>query len=192
MTSKEPEVKRGRPKKRDLAVVEVADAMGIRLAADALSIEDLEGFPDIKGESKRNQAIMCMTACGFPQTHIADAFGVSQPTIWEIINRIDPQGMFKLNPNRKKAFITKIAEGVAMSALNSISYGDLLELDADKRASVAQKMVKVSQDLNVTKHKNIGENRMDLLLEQMAAESEDGEFVKNSAEFVEVKEVKDA
>jgi DNA-binding sugar fermentation-stimulating protein len=46
-------------------------------------------------------------------------------------------------------------------------------------------MVKVSQDLNVTKHKNIGENRMDLLLEQMAAESED-------AEFVEVKEVKDA
>lgn len=176
MNEKQPKTKIGPPSKRDRAVVEISEAMGIQLAADALCIEDLAGFPDIASESKRNQAIMCMVACGFPQTHIAQAFGVAQPTIWEIIQRIDPEGMFKIDPKAKKAFITKMAEGRAMSAIASITYEDMLDLDADKRATVAQKLMKISQDLNVSKHKNLGGGRMDMLLDQMAAESTDAEF----------------
>ena len=173
---KQPKTKVGAPARRDRATVEIAEAMGIQLAADALCIEDLAGFPNIADESNRNQAIMCMQASGFPQSHIADAFGLSQPTVWGIIRRIDPEGMFRLDPKGKKAFITKMAEGRAMSAIASISYDDLMELDADKRANIAQKMMKISQDMNVSKHKDVGSNRMDALMEQMAAEATDAEF----------------
>lgn len=176
MNEKQPKVKKGAPAKRDRALVEISEAMGIQLAADALCIEDLAGFPDIAGESKRNQAIMCMVACGFPQMHIAQAFGVSQPTIWEIIHRIDPSGMFRIDPKAKKAFITKMAEGRAMSAIASITYEDMVELDADKRMNLAAKAMKISQDLNVSKHKELGGGRMDMLLDQMAAEATDAEF----------------
>ena len=175
---KQPAVKKGAPAKRDRAVVQISEAMGIQLAADALCIEDLAGFPDIASESKRNQAIMCMVACGFPQSHIAQAFDVAQPTVWEIIHRIDPNGMFKIDPKAKKAFITKMAEGRAMSAIASITYEDLMDLDADKRMNLAQKAMKISQDMNVSKHKDLGGNRMDMLLEQMAAEATDAEFVE--------------
>lgn len=173
---KQPEAKVGRPKKRDQAVVQISEMMGIRLSADVLCIEDLAGFPDIAKESKRNQAIMCMTAAGFPQTHIAEAFNVSQPTVYEIINRIDPAGMFRINPKAKNAFLTKLAEGRGISALASISLDEILALPADKRMDFAAKAIKISQDLNVTKHKDVGGNRMDMLLEQMASEATDAEF----------------
>lgn len=165
-------------RKRDKAVVAISEAMGIQLAADAMCIEDLQGFPDLANESKKNQAIMCMTACGFPQTHIAEAFKLAQPTVHEIIHRIDPDGMFKISKNAKKAFITKLAEGRAMSAISSISYEDLLDLNAKDRTSVAKDMMKISQDLNVSKHKELGGTKMDMLLEQMAAEAEEAEFVE--------------
>lgn len=173
---KQPETKMGRPKKRDASLVAISEAMGLRLSADILSIEDMEGFPQIHEESQRNQGIMAMWAAGFPQSHIAEAFDVTQPTISEIINRIDPNGMFKLSPKRKKAMITQLAEGRAMSAINSIGLNDLMELDADKRANVAQKMMKISQDLNVSKHKNMDRNNMQMLMDEMARESVDAEF----------------
>lgn len=173
---KQPKTKMGAPRRRDQVVENVAEFMGIQLAADVLSMEDLKDFPNLLGESKRNQGIMCMVAAGFPQNHIADAFGISQPTVWEIVHRIDPEGMFKLSKQAKKAFITQMAEGRAMSAISSISYDDLMKLDADKRANVAQKMMKISADLNISKHKELGATKMDLLMEQMAAEATDAEF----------------
>lgn len=174
---KQPKTKIGAPAKRDRAVVEIAEMMGIQLAADALCLEDLDGFPDLANESKRNQGIMACVVAGFPQSHIADAFGIAQPTVWEIIHRIDPDGLFKISPKAKKAFLTKMAEGRAMSAIASISYEDLMELDADKRANVAQKMMKIVQDANVSKHKAMDGGRMDMLLQQMATEATDAEFV---------------
>jgi hypothetical protein len=182
MNEKQPDIKLGRPKKRERVVSEVADAMGIQLAADVLSLEDMEGFPDIAREKPRNQAIMAMVACGFPQTHIAESFKVSQPTINEIIKRIDPNGRFKIDPKAKKAIITKLAEGRALSAINSITLDDLMVLDADKRTNVAQKMLKISQDLNQTKHKGLSGSRMDSLL---AAIEEERESVED-AEFEEI------
>ena len=178
---KEPEVKKGgRPRKRDRAVVEISEAMGIKLSADALSVQDLEGFPQLAGESKRNQGIMAMVAMGFPQRHIADAFNISQPTVNEIIKRIDPGGMFKSSPKAKKAFMSRMCEGTAMSAVNSIGWGDILELDADKRANVASKLMKISADLNATKHSNLSGSRLDSLLQAIEVESvEEGEFEVN-------------
>jgi predicted transcriptional regulator len=173
---KQPETKMGRPKKRDQVVEGIAECMGIQLAADALALEDLKDFPNLMEESRRNQGIFAMVACGFPQTHIADAFGVTQPTVSEIIKRIDPKGMFKISKAGKKAFITQMAEGRAMSAISSISYDDLMNLDADRRTNVAQKMMKISQDLNTSKHKEVDSSQMGMLMEQMAKEAEDAEY----------------
>lgn len=171
---KEPKL-RGRPiTRREQAVVGVAEALGLHLEADILTLEDMKEFPDIRKESKRNQAVMCMVACGFPQSHIAEAFGLARPTVFELVNRIDPNGAFKIDPQAKKAILTRLVEGRAMSAVSSITYEDLLELDADKRASVAQKMIRISQDLNTTKHKELASSKLDLIMD--AVEKENGVF----------------
>jgi len=173
----EPEV-RGYTKnrKRDQVVVGVADALGIQLSGDVLSLDEMKDFPNLAKESERSRAIMALHACGFRQTHIAQIFGVKQPTIHEIIRRIDPHGMFKSSNKARKAIMTSVLEGNAMSALASITMDELMELDASKRTETAAKMLKMSQDLNATKHKEIDGGRMDALLAQMAAESEDADF----------------
>ena len=173
----EPETKMGRPKKREKVVAEVAESMGIALAADVLSLEDMSGFPQLQNEKPRNQAIMACIAAGMSQCHVAQAFGVSQPAISVIVKRIDPNGMFKLDPKRKRAIMTQLAEGRAMSAITSISWDDLMDLDADKRANVAGKMMKISQDLNQSKHTSLSGSKLDTLLSQLGeADVVEGEY----------------
>lgn len=165
-----PRTKRGAPKKRDKAVVRVSEALGITLAADVMTIEELQDFPNLRNESVRNQGIMACIACGFPQTHVAEMFGVKQPTIHEIIHRIDPGGRFRLSPNAKKAFVTQMAEGRAMSAINSITYDELMECTPVERTKIATEMTKIAQSLNQSKHKEVSASRLEMLLTEVEAE----------------------
>ena len=167
MESKEPRTKRGAPKKRDKAVVQISEALGITLSADVMCIEELRDFPSLRNESVRNQGIMACIACGFPQSHVAEMFKVKQPTIHEIIHRIDPGGRFRLSPNAKKAFVTQMAEGRAMSAINSITFDELLECTPVERTKIATEMTKIAQSLNQSKHKEIGASRLDSLMEEV-------------------------
>jgi hypothetical protein len=160
----------GRKPKKEEAVVKVSEALGITLAADVMSIEELQDFPNLRNEGKRNQGIMACIACGFPQTHVAEMFGITQPTVNGIINRIDPGGRFRLSPNAKKAFVTQMAEGRAMSAINSITYDELKECSPVERTKIATEMTKISQALNQSKHKEIGASRLDNLLQEVEAE----------------------
>ncbi len=164
---RQPEVKSGAHRKRDRIVVEVADAMSISLTADILTLEEMKDFPQLQNETARNRSIICLSACGFPQAHIAAALKITQPSVHEVLHRVDPNGMFRVSADAKRAIITRLAEGVAMSAINSITYDDLLALDADKRMSLAQKAVKISGDLNQSKHKHIDSNRLDNLINEM-------------------------
>jgi hypothetical protein len=160
----------GRKPKKEEAVVKVAEALGITLSADVMSLEELEDFPTLRNESKRNQGIMACIACGFPQTHVAEMFNIAQPTVFEIINRIDPNKRFRLSPNAKKAFVTKMAEGRAMSAISSITFEELKESTPVERTKIATEMIKISQSLNQTKHKEIGASRLDNLMDEVEAE----------------------
>jgi hypothetical protein len=157
----------GRKPKKTEAVVKVAEALGITLAADVMSIEEMQDFPTLRDESVRNQGIMACIACGFPQSHVAEMFGVKQPTIHEIIHRIDPGGRFRLSPNAKKAFVTQMAEGRAMSAINSITFDELLECTPVERTKIATEMTKIAQSLNQSKHKEIGASRLDSLMDEV-------------------------
>jgi len=173
---KQPQVSVGRPRKRSPVVQKIAEALSLTLTPDILSIEDMKGFPELAKESERNQLIMAGTALGLSQPFIAKALKVSQPTINEIINRIDPDKMFRVSAKAKKAFQTQLYESRCSEALISITPEKLEESSASDLARIAKTMSDAAQSLNTTKHKDLGGNKMDLLLDQMAKEAEDADY----------------
>ena len=155
----------GRPKKKDPAIVRVAEAVGITLQTDVMCLEEVAQFPKLAQETPRNQGIVCALACGYSQGFIAKMFGLAQPTVWEIIQRIDPDGMFKLSPNAKKAFVTRLAEARGMEALSSITPEKLEESSAKELSGIAKDMAALSSSLNTSKHKDLTPSRLDSLID---------------------------
>lgn len=178
---KEPEVKKGRPRKRDRAVVAVSEALGIRIAADVLSLSDIDGFPSFEGLSERCMGIMCLHACGMSQLDIADAFQVSQPYVCKVIRETDPHGMFKLSPQAKHAITNRLLERNVLGGLLVTSLDELRELPVDKRANVIAKFEDVLQKRNQSKHRDITGSVLDSMMDDIAAESGviEGDFEAN-------------
>lgn len=185
MDEKQPKTKLGAPSKRDMAVVRVAEALGITLACDIMSLDDLKNFPDISNEKPRNQGIMCAYACGHGTPYIAKMFGVKQPTIFEIIKRIDPTGAFKPSPESKKAFMTQLAMTRGIEALSSITPEKLEESSAKELAGIAKMMGEFAAGLNQSKHKDIGSGKMDMM---MASIEEERKERVEEAEFEVIKD----
>jgi hypothetical protein len=158
---------KSRDKRRDKVIHAAATAIGITMGADVMSMEELKDFPALDNESHRNQLIMCAVACGLSQPFIAKAFGVSQPTIWEIIKRIDPKGIFRISPDSKKAFITQLYTTRAMEALTSITPEKLEEMSGADLMRLAKIGTDAAQSLNQSKHKEIGRSRLDALVSEM-------------------------
>ena len=157
----------GRPRKKDPAVVRVAEAMAVTLEGDPMCLEEIHNFPTLLGASPKDQGIICMCACGFSQGFIAKSYGMAQPSVWERIQKIDPQGVFKLSPNAKKAFVTRLAESRGLEALSSITPDKLEASSAKELSGIAKDMVAVSQSLNQSKHKEITSGRLDSLIDDV-------------------------
>ena len=155
------------PEEEDLGETE-----SLMLASDVMSAEDLVNYPKIKGESPRDQGIMCAYACGYGQRYIAKMFGIGQPAVCKIIKRIDPDHTFRVTADAKKAFITRIAESRAVEALSMITYEDLQESSATEKARVADTMLKITQSLNQSKHKELGASMLDSLIDGAIKEAE--------------------
>lgn len=181
----EPKTKLGAPKKRDKALVLVAEALGTTLACDVMSLDELKDFPNLAGENERCQMIMSCVACGFSQSFIARALKVSQPTINEIIRRIDPNGAFKLSRDAKKAFMTQLCMTRGIEALSSITPEKLEASSARDLAGIAKTMGEFAAGLNQSKHKEIGGSRMDMM---MASIEEERKEKVEEAEFEVVQE----
>ena len=158
-------------KRNERAVESVGEAMGAQLGSEILSLEELRDFPDIRNESERNQLVMAAVACGYSQPFIARAFKVSQPSINEVIRRIDPDGMFKISPNGKKALMTRMYEMRGMEALASITPEKLEDASARDLASIAKTCSDASMSLNQSKHKEIGASRLDNMLKALEMEA---------------------
>jgi hypothetical protein len=161
----------------------LAETMGIQMSSELLSLEDMQGFPDISGESEVNQGIMVLYASGMPPSAIASAFNRLPSSICRTVRRIDPNNVFRLDAKGRKAIITRLAEGRALTAISSITLEDLLELDADKRANVACKMIKVVQDLNQTKHADKTREKLDLMLDQAMMELDEADVVEDKIDL---------
>jgi len=83
------------------------EAVDMTLACDVMGADEVAQFPSLIGESPKNQMILCATACGYSQNFIAKMFDVSQPYINKVLKKVDPNGMFKISPKARKAFITR-------------------------------------------------------------------------------------
>mgnify|MGYP003338194640 CR=1 FL=1 len=77
------------PRKRDREVVQVAEAMGVTLSADIMTLEDLRGFPMLRDMNEKDKAILCLNACGFSQAFIAKAMGVTQQAIFQRLEKCE-------------------------------------------------------------------------------------------------------
>lgn len=154
--------------------VSVEDRLGgaveVALSGDALSCEELEHLPAISGASLRNQGMLAMGAVGYSQGDIAEAYGISQQRVCEVLKKLDPNGMFRLSPVAKRAFVSKLAEGKALAAIGSITLSEIKESTPVERARIAKTMTDISQTLNQTKHKEIGGSKLDVLLDSIEKE----------------------
>ena len=135
------------------------------MADDILSSADLVNFPKIKDESPRNQSLMCAYACGYSTRFLAKAFGIAQPTVFNLIKRIDPNGAFKISDQGKKAFLTRIAESRAAEAISSITPEKLEDSSAKELSGIAKDFVSIAAGLNQTKHRDIAASRLDSLID---------------------------
>lgn len=148
----------------------LAGAVEIVLACDALCAEDLENLPSITGASMKAQGMLAMGAVGYSQGDIAEAYGVSQQAVSDTVRRLDPNGMFRLSPTAKRAFVSKLAEGKALAAIGSIKLSEMKESTPVERARIAKTLTDISQTLNQTKHKEIGGSKLDVLLDSIEKE----------------------
>ena len=158
-------------KKKEKAVMKV-----ISLAEDVLSLGDLEGFPKLEGMDNRDLAILCLSACGFSQGFIASAIGISQPSVWERMKRSDPNRMFVLSPNAKRAFMTRLAESRGLAALAYITPEKLENSSAKELMGIGKDAVAIAQQLNQSKHREVSASRLDSLMKMVESDAIDGEY----------------
>jgi hypothetical protein len=168
---KQPEVKTGRPKKREREVVQVAEALGITLSADVMSLDDMKGFPHLDEMDEKDRAILCMNACGFSQGFMARVLGMAQPSVWERLKKADPDGMFTLSAQSKKAFMTRLAESRGLEALAYITPEKLEGSSARELIGIAKDAVGISQQLNQSKHKEVSVSKLDYMIDAMNSEA---------------------
>lgn len=146
---------------------------------DLIEVLDLDKYPVLDNLSKRNQGIIAMKALGMSVVDISEAFGVSRQMIKKVCTRIDPNGMFTLDAQARKAFTARLCENKAIMAAGSISYSELKECTAVEKARVTKTLLDVSSGLMQTKHRTLGTGRLDALIQQVEMEQ---------AEVIEVPE----
>jgi hypothetical protein len=160
----------GRPKKQAPEIVRVAECMDIQLHSDVMQMSDLADFPNIDDESPRNKLIVYATAGGYSQAAIAEALGVNQNTIWGIIHRIDPNGMFRLSPKAKDAFLVRLVKSRALEVMNYITPEKLKDSSAKELTGMMKDFVTINQSMTQSKHRENDGSRIDSLMEAIEVE----------------------
>ena len=150
---------------------EQLDEIGMALTSDVLGAEELEQFPDIKSMSERNQGVFAMHVCGYGPAFMAKAFGVSQPCITRLLNRLDPDRRYKLDPNAKKAFLTRVLTSKAAEAMACITPDKLMDASAKELTGVMKDCLGMSETLNQSKHAQLSTGRLDNLLDEIEREA---------------------
>ena len=135
------------------------------MTGDVLGSMELSKFPVIKTLEPRTQAMLCAYACGYGTPFIAKMFDVSQPAVVKMINRHDPDRMFKIGPDAKKAFITRIVESRMAEAITSITPEKFEASTAKELTGIAKDLATIQANMNQSKHKSVDRGRLASLLE---------------------------
>jgi hypothetical protein len=173
----------GRKPKQAPEIVRVAEILDIPLNSDVMSMNELADFPNLKNESNRNKLIIGATAAGYTQAAIGDALGVNQNTIWEIIHRIDPNGMFRLSKGAKAAYTLNLLNSRKLEALSHMTPAKLKECSAKELSGIAKDMVMMTQNLTQSKHGAKGASKISMLMDAIEIERQNDEI--EDAEIIE-------
>lgn len=151
-------------------LVAPAKALEEMIAGDVLGLDDLAKYPVIQEASPRHQAILCAYACGYGTSFIGKMVGMKQPNVTAVLNKYDPDRMFKIGPDAKKAFITRIIESRMMEAITSITPEKLEASTAKECAGIMKDCATVAANMNQSKHAAVRPGMVASLME--AAERE--------------------
>ena len=147
-----------------------AEALEEMLGGDVLDIEELAKYPEIRGLAPRYQAILCAYACGYATRFIADMVGMKQPNVMKIIDKYDPDRMFKIGPDAKKAFMTRIIESRMAEAITSITPEKLKASSAKELMSITKDGASIVANMNQSKHTAVRPGKLASLLEAVEQE----------------------
>ena len=149
--------------------------------SDVMALEEISEFPSLRNLSPRDQMIMLATACGYSQQYIAKAYGISQQAIHRVVKKHDPTMSFRITPNAKKAFLTRILEGRTLEALSYITPEKMEVATAKELTDMASKFVNINQSMNQSKHKEVSGSRLDNIMAAIEQEGvEEAEIVADN------------
>jgi len=151
-------------------IADIASKMEEMLASDVLDSETLAKYPVLKEIPPRHQAIMCAYACDYSTRYIGEMVGMKQPNVMSVINKYDPDRMFKIGPEAKKAFMTRLIESRMAEALTSITPEKLSQSSAKELMSITKDGATIVANMNQSKHKSVRPGKLASLLEAVEQE----------------------
>jgi DNA-binding Lrp family transcriptional regulator len=98
----------------------------------------LERFPVLSTLSLRNQMMMIGYAMGYSIRQIAECMELDSMKVWRTIKKIDPDGLFKKDIERRKAILSERYVGKSEAALNAMTDEKLEECSAPALAKVGK------------------------------------------------------
>jgi len=148
----------------------LADALDAH--KEPLTREEIEKFPAIKYLTPRDEVIMACVVMGVSQAKIGQAFGIAQPTVHEIIRRLDPMKMYRRDRNAKKAILADMALQNAAGAQRYITEEKMVESSAKDLVSMQGQWVKIGNDLTQAKHSDAPPSKLDDILQDIESATE--------------------
>ena len=115
---------------------------------------------------------MAATVMGLSQPCIANAFGISQPMVNKIINRLDPLKMYRRDKDAKKALLADLALQSAANAVRYITEEKMQEASAKDLVYMQKQWISMGQELMQSKHREAIPSRLDDIVDELAEATE--------------------
>ena len=127
------------------------------------SVMDLENVPD------RAVIIISLRAMGYMPKRIAEMLEIERQTVYDYLQRYDPEGKSKIGKEDRRAITTQMFQSTAAEALLSITHEKLKSSDAKALADIATKCATVVERLNLSKKigDSISSSRVDSMLDAL-------------------------
>lgn len=120
------------------ARIDTSDEDVARLMDEVMTPEALAKFPSLDGLSDRDMLIMLAVAHNFSYRPIADALSISVGTVSNVVKRIDPCGLYRLDPDSHKAFIAQRARSRCSEVLSMIDPSKVQECTPVQQVKMAK------------------------------------------------------
>lgn len=109
------------------------------------SVMLMEDIPD------RAAIILALSAMGYGPTRIAGILKIKTPTVYDYINRYDPQRKCTISDEDRRLITTKMMQSTAVEALMNITPAKLQESTAKELSAIASQCAQTVERLSLSK-----------------------------------------